>query len=304
MKSKDTNKPVKEQEIKKQVKVKEQKNQVKAEDIKQQINLTPEEQVVLNKHIAKIIAIRKLIKKQKKAFRYERIVFRLKARLPINASRTYYPFRKKDVDELRVKVPKKAVKSRRSARRSKNMAIALLLLLLIVGALGFGSYYIYKMITDTETNRVVTGEVVFVNESSINVPVENARLNKNIEKPVIIKNKVNAPIFVRFKAEITAADGKPATGDLEELEIRYVYDMSKWYFDSSENYLYYKGALPRDTELQPITHFQIYSVNSNENKWVGRTVGVKFTVEVEQTSGNGKDAPNHWSSGWKNIMDR
>ena len=273
-------------------------------EVKVDNGLTQEEQIILKQHKAMSAANRKLIKKQKQAFRYKKIVYRLKSRLPSNASRIYYPFRKKEIDKLLGKRPKQKSTARHTSKRRKNMAIALLLLLLIVSVVGVGTYFIYQSLTSHHSNRVPSGEVIFVNSDSMTVPIENARLNKDIEKPVIIKNKTTTAVYVRFKVEITDEDGEPATGDLEQLDIRYTYDMNKWYLDSAENYLYYKGWVLRDAELQPITHFQIYSANANENYWVGRTIGIKFTVEVEQTRDSGEDRPPHWSKGWHNVMNR
>ena len=270
----------------------------------QQVGLTAEEQIKLDKHYALRAANYKLIKRAKKPFRYERIVYRLKSRLPINATRILYPYKKKELEDLKSRAPKKRARAKRASNRKKNMIIALLLLIFIVGAVGVGTYFIYQSITNKETNRVITGEVVFVNSTEISIPVENARLNKDIEKPVIIKNETNAAMYVRFKIEITDEEGNPAEGDLEQLDIRYTYDMGKWYLDSSQNYLYYKGMVLRGQQIQPITHFQIYSVNANENYWAGRTIGIKFTAEVEQTRESGEDRPPHWSKGWHNIMER
>lgn len=289
----------------KQVKVEQEKikKQDKNQVISKEVTLTQDEQLRLKRHKAMCSANRKLIKKQKEAFRYDRVVYRLKSRLPTNASRIYYPFRKKDIDKLRGKNPKKST-ARHSSKRKKNLVIALLLLIAIVGVVGVGTYFIYQSLTSHEANRVVTGEVIFVNSESISVPVENARLNTDIEKPVIIKNKTNTALYVRFKVEITDAEGNPAEGDLLQLDIRYTYDVSKWYLDTSENYLYYKGYVLRDQVIQPITHFQVYTNNANENYWAGKTIGIKFTAEVEQTRDKGEDKPPHWSKGWHNIINR
>lgn len=275
------------------------------ENKKQSYESAEEKRLKLERHRNMILANRNQIRKKCDPFRYDKNVYRLKSRLPMSAPRILYPFKKKELDELRSKGRRK--RHRAKKRSKKNMLVALLLLLLIVCVVGVGTFFIYQVLTNKESNRVVKGDVIFVNEDSINVPIENARLNKDIDKLVRIRNETNASMYVRFKVDITDEFGKPATGKLLELSVRYSYDMSQWYFDSGENYLYYKGALNAKAEAEPITKFQIYTVNQNENEWAGKKIGVKFTVEIEEKYGSHhhrEQLPVGWSSGWKNIVEK
>ena len=266
--------------------------------------LSEEEIIRYNEHVDMMDVNIRLLKKarrKKKPFRYAKKVERLKCRLPIESARTLYPFKKKEIDRIRVLAFEMPDAEDDGKKKSKKSTILILGIALLV-ILGVGGYFLYNMFGNKTGADPITGDVLIVNADSLSVPIDNARLNQDIEKKVTVRNATNGAMYLRFAIQILDETGGLPTGKMSELGIKYTFNTQEWYLDAQDNYLYYKGVVPKTTDLEPITHFQITSQDYNEDYWAEKGLQLKFVVDMYEATGVDGVMPPGWPDEWVNII--
>ena len=271
------------------------------------VPLSKDELTRLRKHENDKVTFNKELRKKRQPYATkldDGPYMRMRRRLPANASRSIYFDRKGEITNLRSRYSGKDSDFGAGAARRRNVVTTTIIVLLILAILGVGTYltYYYLIRDEAQQSQDITGDIVFVGEdTSVLAPFDNVVVNGDIHKNVSVQNATTGNMYVRFYIELSNEDGTAFLGDLG---IGYTYDSSKWYLDTTQNYLYYLGTLAINEQVDIISAFRVTSENADNNEWAGESLGISFTVQFEQSLSVSPDSlvEKGWSQDWANNM--